>query len=94
MPTHNAEPDTPAIIPASKPTEAKTVQCKSCGKAHEPIREFEDTDGNHVCSWVCLSVQIWQALYGTPCSPVFLKHIHENEAAYWQTYRHYTSGTN
>lgn len=87
MPTHSSEPDTPAAIVASKPAEMKAVECKSCGKAHEPILEFRDDEGNHVCSWECLGVQVWIAIYGFSCPPERLRSIRDNEANYWREYR-------
>lgn len=63
------------------------VICRSCGKEHEPIREFLSEDGWYVCSWKCLGVVIWEALYGQPCPQRLIEAVEIDEAAYWRSYR-------
>lgn len=82
MPIYNADP---GELENNAPTE-ETVECKSCGKSHNPIRVFQSEHGWYVCSWGCLADELWVLIYGYPCPPEKLKHIRENEVAYWSAY--------
>jgi hypothetical protein len=62
------------------------VECRMCGKVHEPIEVFWSDNGFYVCSWRCIAIYIHVVMYGTPPPSDSPVPDSIDEAAYWRSY--------